>query len=407
MREISEGELREISIVVRKGETVRTAKEGFAILLKGKTVGMRLGGDTTVDTSSGGKTRHSLSLLKGRLNVKIRPSGASEPGRQFRLKMPTTVLAVKGTSFFAEVTDQFESGGVNEGAVEAIRMINGQERKAPVNSGNALVVNGEGSTRMRRLIDGELGYRRIYDALEIALDDKKKARERGFVELVWIPPGSFRAGQTGNRVEITKGFCIGKYEVTQEEYRRITGTSPANFEQAGSSAPVESVAWQDAMDFCNKLTKQDQDNGSLPQRWKYTLPTEAQWEYACRAGSTTAWFFGDDATQLGEYAWFVDNSGATTQPVGQKKPNKWGLYDMSGNVWEMCRDWFGEQEPGGKDPAGPASGENRVNRGGSIRGGSGYCQSSHRNQVRPGTRWGHVGFRVALIFEGSDQAVDQ
>ncbi|MDF1814774.1 MAG: formylglycine-generating enzyme family protein [Verrucomicrobiales bacterium] len=215
-----------------------------------------------------------------------------------------------------------------------------------------------------------------------------------------IPAGRFQMSDAKIDVTITKDFWIGKYEVTQKEYEEIMGANPAKFKQAGNMAPVETVSWLDAMEFCRKLTEREQQNGTLPEGWIYHLPTEAQWDYASRAGSKTAYSFGDDRSRLGEFAWFEDNGGGMTHSVGRKKPNEWGLHDVHGNVWEWCRDWFGDLS-GGKDPEGAASGTFRVTRGGCWKNNAAFCRSVSRNWTPPAERNNILGFRVALVPSGT------
>ena len=147
------------------------------------------------------------------------------------------------------------------------------------------------------------------------------------------------------------------------------------------------------MEFCRKLTTLVRSAGSLPEGYVYTLPTEAQWEYACRAGTT-----GDYAGDLQAMAWFTENAGGTTHVVATKQANAWGLYDMHGNVWEWCADWYADKLPGGSvsDSKGPASGSNRVNRGGSWWFDAAYFRSANRYGNSPGYRDGNLGFRLAL-----------
>jgi len=151
---------------------------------------------------------------------------------------------------------------------------------------------------------------------------------------------------------------------------------------------------------CAQLTAQEQAAGRIPTNWLYRLPTEAEWEYACRAGTTNRFYYGDDPgyTLLGQYAWYPGNSGSATHPVDQKRPNRWGLYDMSGNVWEWCSDWYGAY-PGGSvsDPTGPSTGSYRVGRGGSWFDDAIGCRSACRIGDSPGNRYNSVGFRVALV----------
>ena len=207
-----------------------------------------------------------------------------------------------------------------------------------------------------------------------------------------LPGGTFTMGEGGeaHKVTLTKPFGLGVYEVTQEQYQQVMGTNPSKFKAPQN--PVEQVSWNDAVEFCRKLS-------ALPAEKSaghvYRLPTEAEWEYACRAGTTTKYSFGDSESELGDYAWYDKNSGGTTHPVGGKKPNGWGLYDMHGNVFEWCQDWYGDYPSGSvMDPTGAASGSFRVDRGGSWRHYSGICRSAFRSGDSPDLRDFCLGFRV-------------
>ncbi len=187
--------------------------------------------------------------------------------------------------------------------------------------------------------------------------------------MVFIPPGTFTMGSSSNelhrainegpqtRVTLTHGYWIGKYEVTQGEYLDVTGTNPSNF-PGDPSRPISSVSWPDATNYCWLLTQRELAAGRIPPGSRYRLPTEAEWEFAARAGTSTRFSYGDDPdyTNLTNYAWYFLNAGLTVHPVGQKLPNPWGLYDIHGNVWEWCQDWLGDL-PGGMaiDPQGPPS----------------------------------------------------
>lgn len=219
------------------------------------------------------------------------------------------------------------------------------------------------------------------------------------IELIWIDPGNFSMGSASGgdnderpvtMVTLSRGFWLAQTEVTQAQWQAVMGSNPSNFK--GTNLPVEQVNWTEAMEFCRKLTERERAAGRLPAGYAYTLPTEAQWEYACRAGTT-----GEYAGDLNAMAWYKGNSGDQTHPVAQKQPNAWGLYDMHGNVWEWCLDWYGDY-PGGSvtDPKGAASGSYRVNRGGSWRFFAAFCRSANRDRAGPGIRWGNLGFRLAL-----------
>ena len=221
------------------------------------------------------------------------------------------------------------------------------------------------------------------------------------MKLRLIPAGEFmmgspgtesdrRADETQHRVSITKPFYLGVTEVTQEQYQKVMGSNPSKFK--GPQNPVEQVNWSDAVEFCRKLSAMPAEKTA---GHVYRLPTEAEWEYACRSGTTTAYGFGDDASRLGDYGWFRSNSDSGTHPVGEKKPNAWGLYDMHGNVWEWCQDWYGAYPSGSAtDPTGATSGSFRVFRGGSWYFIARICRSAYRDRDTPGYRIYFLGFRV-------------
>jgi formylglycine-generating enzyme required for sulfatase activity len=219
------------------------------------------------------------------------------------------------------------------------------------------------------------------------------------MEFVSIPAGAFEMGSPPNEegrygdegpvhhVAIEKTFYMGSYEVTQEQWRAVMGDNPSSFE--GDDLPVESVPWDDVQEFINKLNAKEGTD-------KYRLPSEAEWEYACRAGTTTRYSFGDSDSNLGEYAWYTDNSGSKTHLVGQKKPNPWGLYDMHGNVWEWVQDtWHSNYNGAPTDgSAWEGAGANRVRRGGSWYRNARRCRSADRNSSVQGGRAGSLGFRL-------------
>lgn len=234
------------------------------------------------------------------------------------------------------------------------------------------------------------------------------------MKLVLIPPGSFRMGESNNAVSVnlTTPFFLGQTEVTQRQWQQIMGTTPWQGKSDVKSGPefaATYVKWNDALAFCNKLTLQDQQSGLLPSGWAYTFPTEAQWEFACRAGTSTKFSFGDDEAQLGKYAWFNSNAldvDQYTRIVGQKQPNAYGLYDMHGNVWEWCHDWYHNTLTGGTDPDPTSASTFRVVRGGGWNSQGRQCSSSFRSDFSPDDAGKDLGFRVVAISTlGTDQVV--
>lgn len=264
------------------------------------------------------------------------------------------------------------------------------------------------------------------------------------MKLAYIPPGKFAMGSPGSemdcldnekphQVRLTKGFYIGTHEITQFQFQRVLWRNPARFsadgveaarvsEQDTSSFPVEMVTWYDAVEFCNALSKRE----GLPEYYTlrnverenaaitsadvknrggvgYRLPTEAEWEYACRAGTITAFHFGDvlngnEANVNGDGPYGTSTKGphlARPREVGGYAPNKFGLFDMHGNVWEWCNDWYGDYGGDAVDPRGAVSGESRVLRGGSFFEVASNVRSARRFSLPPGRRGGVVGFRVA------------
>jgi formylglycine-generating enzyme required for sulfatase activity len=227
------------------------------------------------------------------------------------------------------------------------------------------------------------------------------------MEFVWVPAGCFQMGSPPNEEgrysdegsvhEVcVDGFWVGKYEVTQAQWQKVIGTNPAYFK--GENNPVERVSWDDAQEFITKLNQMAQSVETLHvTSLQYRLPTEAEWEYACRAGTQTAYSFGNNPDRLGEYAWYGKNSGGKTHPVGQLKPNAFGLYDMHGNVWELCEDrydwnYYANSPP--KNPRGSSSGRYRLNRGGGWNSFAGGCRSAFRGNNGPDYRSRDLGFRL-------------
>ena len=197
-------------------------------------------------------------------------------------------------------------------------------------------------------------------------------------------------------VTLTRDFWMGRFEVTQGEFGAVMGRNPSHF-TGDSNRPVEKVTFQDATQFCTAITEREQRAGRLVPGYVYRLPTEAEWEYACRAGSTNLFHFGNDSAAADTYAWTAENSDATTHPVGLKQPNAWGLYDMHGNVWEWCHDWF-EPYPAMPltDPVGPATSKYRLFKGGGWNQDVDYARASSRFMMSPSNGIHFVGFRLTL-----------
>jgi formylglycine-generating enzyme required for sulfatase activity len=242
------------------------------------------------------------------------------------------------------------------------------------------------------------------------------------MKLVRIKPGKFIMGSPTDEkdrrddehlheVEITKAFYMGVYTVTQAEYKEVVGSNPSYFSADGggkdkvkgldtSKFPVEDVSWEEAVKFCEKLSGMAKEKAAGRV---YRLPTECEWEYACRAGTKTRYYTGDDEDDLKNAGWYRENSDGRTHKVGEKKANAFGLYDMHCNVRQWCSDWYGKgycQNSDKRDPKGPESGDSRVLRGGCWKNNAWNCRSAYRNYNAPGNRACNYGFRVVCVPKG-------
>ncbi len=252
-----------------------------------------------------------------------------------------------------------------------------------------------------------------------------------------IPSGKFYMGSHDSdefmrnnehpqhRVHITTPIYVGICQVTQEQFTALMEFNPST-SVLNDSNPVDSVSWYSAVEFCNKLSEIEglspyyminnprrRSNRSIETAEVsvlggngFRLPTEAEWEYACRAGSITPWCFGDLVLEVGQYAWYYDNSQMETQPVGEKKPNAWGLYDMHGNIMEWCNDWYNDfyyqQDIPEENPAGPGDGITRVLRGGAWQFGAEATRSAYRNSANPDSTSNVIGFRIVRDADKED-----
>ena len=242
----------------------------------------------------------------------------------------------------------------------------------------------------------------VYSSLAMSFRDsiQKFPTPAGMVP---IPAGSFRMGSDAggddekpvHEVTLTYSFWMGATPVTQKQLQELMGVNPSYFE--GEKNPVEQVNWRVARTYCERLTKQRSVTGTLPAGYEYRLPTEAEWEYACRAGTTTEYNTGDELlpSQALFYHDYHDDSEGTV-PVASYPPNAWGLYDMHGNVWEWCLDSYAAYSAGALMDPFVSGGPYRVFRGGSWFNDSGYCRSAYRSDGDPGAAYDSVGFRVVL-----------
>ncbi|MBF0401761.1 MAG: formylglycine-generating enzyme family protein [Magnetococcales bacterium] len=234
-----------------------------------------------------------------------------------------------------------------------------------------------------------------------AKDSVPSVKDANGMEFVRIEPGKFVMGTAfgldvsadempQHEVTISRSFYLGRYEVTQAQWEAVMGSNPSEF--SGADHPVENVSWEEVQRFIGKLN--DKAGGK-----RYRLPTEAEWEYAARAGTTTSRYWGEAVDTMERYAWYTENAGKRTRAVGQLQPNGWGLYDMLGNVWEWCQDWYGSKSYADGpvvDPQGPSEGSGRVLRGGSWSNYASFIRSAHRFELNPTYRRRNLGLRLLM-----------
>jgi len=209
------------------------------------------------------------------------------------------------------------------------------------------------------------------------------------LELVEIPSGRL-VMEGGHEIRLN-GFRMGKYPITQGQYEAVMGSNPSGF-KGNDRCPVENVSWNDVVEFCQKVSQQTGQ--------QVRLPSETEWEYACRAGTTTRYYFGDNENDLDRYGWYDDNSGSKTHPVGEKQPNGWGLYDMHGNVWEWGADVWTEnvsEIPKNGSPFSGGDSSRRILRGGSWGNDADLCRSAYRYGPYADYRYDLIGFRVVVV----------
>jgi formylglycine-generating enzyme required for sulfatase activity len=290
------------------------------------------------------------------------------------------------------------------------------------------------SDGQRRVIRARLDQQPRVEPKEKAagtpLDDSRRAGDERDdnalkLKLCWCPAGMFRMGSPAGEVDhvpnegpvdvaLSRGFWMGKTEVTQSQWQKVMGTGLRDQKRKGGTGeirgegpnhPMYFVTYTEATGFCRKLTASERAVGRLPAGWDYRLPTDGQWEYACRAGTTTATAFGDRlGSDQANFAGDRPYNGAPPGPdhratvsVGSYRPNAWGVLDMHGNVWEWCRDWYADSLAGGRDPEGPPSGAVRLNRGGAWCNVGAACRSASRAGLGPESRYDFLGFRVARV----------
>ena len=387
-----------INFTLQRSATYRAimkAEENFAIL--------------TVNTTPGATVYLNNQKLTSLQNLRLTPQTARLRAEKPKCKTVETSLILKRgarESVDLYLDEQTGTIAISVDPPNASIELNGDAGEHYTSTGTKIFENiPVGSYELEVSLKG---YKTDKRTLRLRADETLRERvtleEGGGGEgplpgmvFVDIPGGSFMMGSPSNesnresdenqhRVTLS-GYQMMTTEVTQGMWKAIMGNNPSNWK--GDNLPVEQVSWNDCQEFIKKLNQRDPGKN-------YRLPTESEWEYACRAGTTTRFYSGDRDSDLDRVGLYDGNSGRKTHPVGQKQPNAWGLYDMHGNVWEWCQDRYGNYPSGSvTDPPGPSSGSNRVGRGGGWYYDAGYCRSAFRSFDDPSSRYSALGFRLA------------
>jgi formylglycine-generating enzyme required for sulfatase activity len=381
--------------------------QGFIIEYDDESSGIDDGGDDTGGDDTGGDDTGGDDTTDGE-----EVSEGTDPNNPLSVTIGPGYLTATKKLTGIQLTIQTRSG-------ESYQLQRSNELLEWENDGGIILASGESVKIMRERLQTSRYWRvLVMHSVEETTNPTEDpftimGRPKLNMEMMPIPAGTFVMGSPSDEqdrdsnegpqttVTITKPFWLGKTEVTMNQWSNLMGGSEWTFPAFpyGDDLPMERVSWNAAVAFCERLNERMRD--TLPAGYHYTLPTEAQWEYACRAGKTTRFYYGDDPDydQLGQYAWYSANSSNKTHPVGEKLPNEWGLYDMYGNVSELCLDW-NDYYLGGSfsDPQGPLIYKKRVLRGGGWGSDARFCRSAARfgNEPHLFLPFGKNGFRVAL-----------
>lgn len=334
------------------------------------------------------KGTHTFKFTLNNFEDEIRADIKSKNINTVRAKLKSAMSSLKVTSKPGNAEIEIDGKGKGKTPLD-IAILRGKHK---------VILSLDGYESETREIELKAGKKTTLD-IELKKEERKAVKNIGGIDFVYINGGSFMMGSPDDQGEKNEhprrkvsldAFYIGRYEVTQKQYIDIMGKNPSIFK--GDNNPVEQVSWDKAMEFCIKFSQK--------YNVQLRLPTEAEWEYACRAGTNTAYHWGNDFNQ--NYCWTYESSNAKTHPVGGKKPNAWGLYDMAGNVWEWCMDWFSEDYyvlalvSSERNPQGPSGGVERVLRGGSYYDDYTSTRSAMRYNYSYNSYGNHIGFRVVL-----------